>query len=64
MQPFNGGNTRLSGFYATMKDCRIIEINREPTPLTSRVSDFIIQGSTGEVLRRIAERIKRLKKIK
>ena len=61
MPSINTSNTRLSGFYACIKDCRVIEINREPTPLTDRVSDFIIQGSTGEVLKRITERIKKKK---
>jgi NAD-dependent deacetylase len=55
---------RLSGFYASIKDCMIIEINREPTPLTGRVSDFIIQGSTGAVLQSIVERIRKAKRIK
>jgi NAD-dependent deacetylase len=55
---------RLSGFYASIKDCMIIEINREPTPLTDCVSDFIIQGSTGAVLQSIVDRIRKLKRIK
>ncbi len=38
--------------------CHIIEINREPTPLTGRVSDFLIRGSAGEVLSRIEDTIR------
>lgn len=55
---------RLGDLYASIKDCRIIEINREPTPLTERVSDFIIQGSTGAILQGIVERIRKVKKLK
>ncbi|HON37917.1 MAG: SIR2 family NAD-dependent protein deacylase [Desulfomonilia bacterium] len=39
--------------------CRVVEINREPTPLTGRVSDFLIQGSAGEILSLIEEKIRR-----
>jgi NAD-dependent deacetylase len=38
----------------------IIEINAEPTPLTGRISDYLIQGRTGEILPQIVERIKRI----
>jgi NAD-dependent deacetylase len=38
----------------------IIEINAEPTPLTGRISDYLIQGKTGEILPRIVERIKKI----
>ena len=39
----------------------IIEVNAEPTPLTHEgISDFIIQGKTGEVLPEIVEEVKRL----
>ena len=41
----------------------IIEINAEPTPLTHEgISDFIIQGKTGEVLPAIVEEVKRLRR--
>jgi NAD-dependent deacetylase len=41
----------------------IIEINAEPTPLTHEgVSDFIIQGKTGEVLPVIVEEVKKLRR--
>ena len=36
---------------------QVIEINREPTPLTDEVSDFLIQGSAGEILSCIAQRV-------
>lgn len=40
----------------------IIEVNAEPTPLTHEgISDFIIQGQTGEVLPAIVEAAKRLR---
>jgi len=42
------------------KRCHVIEINREPTPLTHEVSDFLIQGSAGEALQMIMERIQDL----
>jgi len=38
---------------------KIIEVNADPTPLTDEgVSDYLIQGKTGEVLPRIAEEVK------
>ena len=40
----------------------IIEINAEPTPLTAEgLSDYLIQGKTGEILPKILERVKKLK---
>ena len=40
----------------------IIEINAEPTPLTrDGVSDYLIQGKTGEILPRILKEVKRLR---
>jgi NAD-dependent deacetylase len=39
----------------------IIEVNAEPTPLTQEgVSDYLIQGKTGEILPQIVERVKTL----
>ncbi|HYB19928.1 MAG TPA: NAD-dependent deacylase [Thermodesulfobacteriota bacterium] len=39
----------------------IIEINAEPTPLTERmISDYLIQGKTGQILPLIVEEVKRL----
>lgn len=41
----------------------IIEINAEPTPLTEeRISDYLIQGKTGEILPSIVEEVKRIRK--
>jgi len=41
----------------------IIEINAEPTPLTDdRISDYLIQGKTGEILPRIVEAAKKIRK--
>jgi NAD-dependent deacetylase len=40
----------------------IVEINAEPTPLTGRISDYLIQGKTGEILPKIVERAKKLQK--
>ena len=40
----------------------IIEINAEPTPLTyEQISDYLIQGKTGEILPTIVEEVKRLR---
>lgn len=40
----------------------IIEVNAEPTPLTQRgISDYIIQGKTGEILPKIINEVRRLK---
>jgi NAD-dependent deacetylase len=37
----------------------IIEVNAEPTPLTEQgISDYLIQGKTGEILPRIVEQVK------
>jgi len=41
----------------------IIEVNTEPTPLThGEISDYLIQGKTGDVLPRIVDEVKQLKK--
>ncbi len=40
----------------------IIEVNAEPTPLTQEgISDYLIQGKTGEILPKIVEEIKKMK---
>ena len=40
----------------------IIEINAEPTPLTTEgISDYLIAGKTGEILPKLVAEIKRLK---
>jgi len=41
---------------------RIIEVNADPTPLTHEgVSDYLIQGRTGEILPRIMEEVKKVR---
>ena len=41
----------------------IIEVNAEPTPLTGEgVSDYLIQGRTGEILPRMVEKVKGINK--
>ncbi|MBE9501252.1 MAG: NAD-dependent deacylase [Chloroflexi bacterium] len=41
----------------------IIEINAEPTPLTyEKISDYLIQGKTGEILPKIVEEVKKSRK--
>jgi len=39
----------------------IIEINAEPTPLTGRISNYLIQGKTGDILPQIAEAVRERK---
>ena len=44
------------------KSVVIIEINAVPTPLTAEgVSNYLIQGKTGEVLPKLVEEVKKLK---
>ena len=53
-----------TGLFAVQKvpAAIIIEVNAEPTPLTLEgVSDYIIQGQTGEILPSIVEEAKRLR---
>ena len=41
----------------------IIEVNAEPTPLTHEgTSDYIIQGKTGEILPRLVEEVKKIRR--
>jgi NAD-dependent deacetylase len=49
---------RGMGGLFTKINTHVIEINREPTPLTDDVSDFLVQGSAGDILSNIAERVK------
>jgi NAD-dependent deacetylase len=44
---------------AKQSGATVVEINMEPTPLTGFVSDYLIQGSAGQILPRIVEEIKR-----
>ena len=47
----------VTGYRTTVK---IIELNAEPTPLTHEgVSDYLIQGKTGEILPQIVDQVKR-----
>jgi len=40
---------------------KIIEVNAEPTPLTYQgMSDYLIQGKTGDILPTIVEEVSRL----
>jgi NAD-dependent deacetylase len=40
----------------------IIEVNAEPTPLTHEgISDYLIQGKTGQVLPRVVEEVKKIR---
>jgi glutathione synthase/RimK-type ligase-like ATP-grasp enzyme len=42
---------------------KIIEVNADPTPLTQEgVSDYLIQGKTGEILPRIVEELRKAQK--
>ena len=53
-----------TGFYNSVDSARttIIEINFEPTPLTEDgISDYLIQGKTGEILPDIAALVEKLK---
>jgi len=52
-----------AGLYAkgSEKEVKVIEINTEPTLLTQEgVSDYFIQGKTGEVLPQIVEEVKKI----
>jgi NAD-dependent deacetylase len=41
---------------------RVIEVNADPTLLTHEgISDYLIQGKTGEVLPRIVEEVKKIR---
>ena len=40
----------------------VIEINKESTPLTHEISDYLIAGSAGEIIPAIVEEIKQLRK--
>ncbi len=55
-----------TGLYAVEKisAATIIEVNAEPTPLTEEgISDYLIQGKTGEILPAIVKRSKKIKGI-
>jgi NAD-dependent deacetylase len=44
---------------AKQNGATVIEINMEPTPLTGFVSDYLIQGSAGQILPQIVGEVKR-----
>jgi NAD-dependent deacetylase len=44
---------------AKEKGAIVVEINREPTPLTDEISDYLICGSAGEIIPAIVETVKR-----
>jgi NAD-dependent deacetylase len=44
------------------KSAIVIEINAQPTPLTGRISEYLIQGKTGETLPEIVEKVKKIQK--
>ncbi len=58
--------TRIDSGLPLVEDVRvtvIIEVNAEATPLTDeQISDYLIQGKTGEVLPQIVEEVKKLRK--
>jgi NAD-dependent deacetylase len=61
MARFHSGETGLDvmGHKANVK---IMEVNADPTPLTREgVSDYLIQGRTGEILPRIVEEVKKVR---
>jgi len=45
---------------AKASGAKVIEINLEPTPLTDRVTDYIIQGRSGEIVPQVIETLKGL----
>lgn len=59
---FGAGNFRFGTSSSTDTERRvtIIEVNAEPTPLTGRISDYLIQGKTGEILPKIVDAVKRI----
>lgn len=47
----------MGGFF-TKINSHVVEINREPTPLTGEVSDFLIQGGAGDILSTIVRNVR------
>jgi NAD-dependent deacetylase len=43
---------------AKERGATVIEINRESTPLTHQISDYLICGSAGEIIPAIVEEVK------
>jgi len=46
-------------FTAKESGAIVIEINKEPTPMTNHVSDYLICGSAGEIIPAIVEEVKK-----
>jgi NAD-dependent deacetylase len=46
---------------AKEKGATVIEINRESTPLTDQISDYLICGSAGEIIPAIVEEVKKVR---
>jgi NAD-dependent deacetylase len=46
---------------AKERGATVIEINMEPTPLTSQISDYLICGSAGKIVPAIVEEVKKMK---
>lgn len=58
----SGGLPSGTGVGESKAGVRIIEVNAEPTPLTHEgISDYLIQGKTGEILSRVVEEVKRMR---
>jgi len=56
----SGGSVLGLDVMGSKANVRIIEVNADPTPLTHEgVSDYLIQGKTGEILPRIVEKVKK-----
>ena len=53
----------MGNFSLPKLNCHVVEVNREPTPLTGEVSDFLIQGGAGEILFSIMQKVKEKKGI-
>jgi NAD-dependent deacetylase len=48
---------------AKQAGAKIIEINTQRTPLSENISDYIIMGKAGEVIKRLTAEIERLKNL-
>ena len=61
MARYRGSRLALGlGMVGRRANITVIEVNAEPTPLTQeRISDYLIQGKTGEILPRIVEEVRK-----
>ena len=46
---------------AKERGAKVIEVNREPTPMTDQISDYLLCGSAGEIIPAIVEEVKKRK---